>query len=121
MTAICNGVDLSDLIGYGYTIEQVPQYGAEMTAIDGTDYSVKIRDRWHLIYPFIMLTKDQLQQVMQLFPDSGAYVEWTFYDEQQGADVTALFKYQARKAALRVRYRSGVEYWDGLSVELLER
>ncbi len=121
MTAICNGNDLADLIGYGYTIEQEPQYGAQMTAIDGTDYSVKIRDRWHLTVPFLALTKDQLAGVLQLFPDAGAYVEWTFYDEKLGVDRTVLMKYQARKASLLVHYVGGVEYWSGLSVELWER
>lgn len=121
MTAICNGTDLSSLIGYGYTIALEPQYGAQMTAIDGTDYSVKIRDRWHLTVPFIALTKDQLADVLQLFPDAGAYVEWTFYDEKLEVDRTALMKYQTRKGSIMVHYRDGVEYWTGLSVELWER
>lgn len=121
MIAKCNGTDLEDLIGYGYTIEQVPQYGAQMTAIDGTDYSVKIRDRWHLVVPFIALTKDQLSMVLSLFPETGAYVDWTFYDEAIGGIVVAPMRYEARKASLLVHYRNGVEYWDGLSVELWER
>jgi len=121
MTAICNGTDLSDLIGYGYTVEQVPQYGGQMTAIDGTDYSAKIRDRWHLTVPFIALTKDQLAAVLQLFPASGAYVDWTFYDESEGIERTLEMRYEARKASLLVHYRRGVEYWSGLSVELWQR
>lgn len=121
MIAICNGTDLSDLIGYGYTVEQVPQYGGQMTAIDGTDYSVKIRDRWHLTVPFIALTKDQLSMVLSLFQASSAYVEWTFYDEAIGGQRIELMRYEARKASLMVHYRNGVEYWSGLSVELWER
>lgn len=121
MTAICNGTDLSALVGYGYQVEQIPQIGTTMTAIDGTDYSVKLRDRWHLTVPFIALTKDQLSMVLSLFPSSGAYVSWTFYDEALGYDRTLEFKYEARKASLLVSYKNGVEYWNGLSVDLLER
>lgn len=121
MTAICNGVDLSDLIGYGYQVEQIPQYGGSMTAIDGTDYTVKIRDRWHITAPFIALTKAQLSVVLALFPASGAYVSWTFYDQALGYDRTLEFKYEARKASLLVSYRNGVEYWTGLTVDLTER
>lgn len=121
MTAICNGTDLSGLIGYGYTVEQVPQYGAQMTAIDGTDHSVKIRDRWHLTVPFIALTKEQLRMVLSLFPASGAYVSWTFYDQHLGYDRELEFKYEARKSNLMVHYKNGVEYWGGLTVDLLER
>ena len=121
MTAICNGTDLSNLVGHGYTVEQVPQYGAQMTAIDGTDYSVKLRDRWHLVVPFIALTATQLAQVLSLFPAGGAYVEWTFYDQALGYNRTKSFRYEARKTSLLVHYRNGVEYWSGLSVELWER
>lgn len=121
MTAICNGTDLSSLIGYGYTVEQVPQYGEQMTAIDGTDYSAKLRDRWHLTVPFIALTKSQLSMVLSLFPESNAYVEWTFYDEAIGSNRVELMRYEARKASLMVHYRNGIEYWSGLSVELWER
>lgn len=121
MVAICNGTDLSGLIGYGYTVEQVPQYSDQMTAMDGTDYSVKIRDRWHLTVPFIALTKTQLSMVLSLFPASAAYVTWSFYDEATGSTRTAQMRYEARKASLMAHYRSGVEYWSGLSVELWER
>ena len=31
MKAICNETDLTDLVGYGYTIEYVPQYGNSVT------------------------------------------------------------------------------------------
>lgn len=121
MTAICNGTDLSALVGYGYIAEQVPQYGQSVTAIDGTDHSAKLRDRWHLTVPFIWLTKAQLKTVLQLFPATNAYVSWTFYDEKQGAERTLEFKYEARKAALKVHYRNGVEYWEIPPVELWER
>ena len=30
-------------------------------------------------------------------------------------------RYEARKMSLMAHYRSGVEYWSGLSVELWER
>lgn len=121
MTAICNNTDLSALIGHGYTVEQVPQYGAQMTAIDGTDYSAKIRDRWHLTVPFIALTASQLATVLALFPSTGAYVSWTFYDQALGYERTLSFRYEARKSSLLVHYKNGVEYWSGLSVELWER
>lgn len=121
MVATCNGTDLSSLIGYGYKVEQVPQYGGQMTAMDGTDYSVKLRDRWHLTVPFIALNKTQLSMVLSLFPSSAAYVEWTFEDEATGSTRTLLMRYEARKMSLMVHYRSGVEYWSGLSVELWER
>ena len=121
MTAICNGTDLSALVGYGYQVEQVPQYGNTMTAIDGTDYTVKLRDRWHIVVPFIALTKAQLSMVLSLFPAGGPYVSWTFYDQNLGYNRTLEFKYEARKASMLVSYRNGVEYWSGLSVDLMER
>ena len=121
MTAICNGTDLSALIGYGYVAEQVPQYGQTVTAIDGTDHSAKLRDRWHLTVPFLWLTKAQLQTVLQLFPATSAYVSWTFYDEKQGENRTLQFKYEARKASLKAHYRNGTEYWELPAVELWER
>lgn len=121
MTAICNGTDLSALVGYGYEVEQVPQYGATVTALDGTDHSAKLRDRWHLKVPFIALTKTQLQTVLQLFPAASAYVTWTFYDQRQGADRSLEFKYEKRAASLTAHYKNGKEYWSGLVVELWER
>lgn len=120
MKAICNGTDLTDLVGYGYTAEQVPQYGGSVTALDGTDHSAKIRDRWHLTVPFLALTATQLAAVLALFPAAGAYVTWTFQDAA-GADHTLEMKYAARKSSLMVHYRNGLEYWKGLSVELWER
>ena len=122
MKAICNGVDLTDLIGYGYVYELIPQYGTDgVIALDGTDYSAKLRDRVHIVAPFIALTSSQLQTVLQLFPDAGAYVSWTFTDERTGLDRTAQMKYAARKNKLLASYRSGKKYWSGLSVDLLER
>ena len=121
MTAICNGTDLSALIGYGYEISQEPQYGATMTALNGKDYSPKLRDRWHLKVPFIALTKAQLQSVLQLFPAASAYVTWTFYDEKQGENRSLEFKYEKRSASLMAHYKNGTEYWNGLVVELWER
>lgn len=121
MKAICNGTDLTALVGYGYTAEQVPQYSDSVTALDGTDYSAKLRDQWHLTVPFLALTKTQLANVLSLFPAQNAYVTWTFTDTQTGTDKTLQFKYAARKHNLMVRYKNGVEYWNGLSVELWER
>ncbi len=121
MKAICNGTDLTALVGYGYSAEQVPQYSDSVTALDGTDYSAKLRDQWHLTVPFIALTKAQLSTVLSLFPRTGAYVNWTFEDQQTGTERTLQMKYAARKANLMVHYRNGVEYWSGLSVELWER
>lgn len=121
MTAVCNGTDLSALIGYGYTYAQEPQYGGQMTAIDGTDYSAKLRDRVRLTVPFIALTRDQLTAVLQLFSQSSAYVEWTFFDPYLGEDRIAQMKYEDRTQSLKVRYANGVEYWEGLVVQLTER
>ena len=121
MTAVCNGTDLSALIGYGYTYVQAPQYGGQVTAIDGTDYSVKLRDIVQLTVPFIALTLPQLTEVLALFPQGNAYVEWTFFDPYLGSERTAQMKYENRTAALKVHYKNGVEYWDGLVVQLTER
>lgn len=121
MTAVCNGTDLSALIGYGYTHVQEPQYGGQVTAIDGTDYSAKLRDRVRLTVPFIALTRDQLTAVLALFPQGDAYVTWTFFDPYLGENRTAQMKYEDRSQSLKVRYKNGVEYWDGLVVQLTER
>ena len=79
MIAICNGTDLSDYIGQGYTYELEPQYGDCVTTIDGTDHTAKIRDRVKLTIPFIPLPLSKLSEILQLFPDGGAYVSWTYY------------------------------------------
>ena len=121
MTAICNGTDLSDLIGYGYSEGLEPQYGGQMTAIDGTDYSAKLRDKSVLGVPFLPLTREQLEMVLALFPRTDAYVEWTFYDHNRGEIRTAQMKYERRETSLKVRYRNGVEYWAGLHLTLTER
>lgn len=121
MIAICNGVNITDLLAYGYSAEQIPQYGQTMEAIDGTDYSAKLRDRWHIVAPFLPLTQEQLRSVLALFPPTSAYVSWTFDDTQTGTRRTRSFKYGVRKADLKVRYRNGIELWSGLSVDLTER
>lgn len=121
MIAICNGTDLSDLIAYGYAIDYEPQYSGQVTAIDGTDYSAKLRDRAIITVPFLPLTKAQLEMVAQLFPASGAYVTWTYWDPALAANHTSQFKYARRRHTLKVVYHNGVEYWDGLVLELTER
>lgn len=121
MRAVCNGTDLSDLIANGYAVEYVPQYGGQITAIDGTDYSAKLRDTVRLTVPFIPLTLDQLTTVLQLFPRTGAYVTWSFFDPFENGNRTLEMKYEARQIQLRVVYRDGTEYWDGLIVKLTER
>lgn len=121
MVAVCNGTDLSGLIAYGYTYEREPQYGGQVTTIDGTDYSAKLRDRVRLTVPFIPLTRAQLEMVLQLFPNGNPYVVWTYYDPFEGGNRTAQMKYEARQQRLKVRYSNGVEYWEGLTVNLTER
>lgn len=119
--AICNGTDLSALLGYGYDYALEPVYGGSVTTLDGRDHTAKIRDRVVLTVPFIHLTGEQLDDVLALFPPSGAYVTWTFYDKQLGAARTAEFKYTGIKSDLRAAYRDGTEYWAGLVLTLTER
>ena len=121
MVAVCNGTDLSALIAHGYTYEREPQYGGQVTTIDGTDYSAKLRDRVRLTVPFLPLTLEQLETVLQLFPQSDPYVLWTYYDPFDGGNRTAQMKYEARQQTLKVHYYNGVEYWEGLTVTLTER
>lgn len=121
MTATCNGTDLSALIGYGYELEYIPQYSGQVTAIDGTDYSAKTRDVAHLVVPFIALTLTQLHDVLALFPSDGAYVTWTYYDPYSDSNRTVSMKYEARRSKLKIHYKNGVEYWEGLTVDLRER
>lgn len=121
MIAICNGTDLAALIGYGYTYGLEPQYGAQVTTMDGTDHSAKLRDRVKLTVPFIPLTLEQLTAVLQLFPEGGAYVTWTFFDPYTNGSRTEEMLYEARESSLKVHYRNGVEYWAGLVVTVTER
>lgn len=121
MIAICNGTDLSDLVGQGYTYAREPQYGDTIVTMDGTDHSAKLRDRVHLTVPFIPLTLEQLTEVLQLFPDTGSYVTWTYYDPFHGTNCNVQMKYDARSSALRSVLRDGTEYYSGLVVKLLER
>ena len=121
MKAICGSTDLSSYIGRGYTYEREPQYGASVTALDGTDYSAKIRDRVKLTIPFIPLTLSQLSTVLQLFPQTGSYVTWTYYDPFAAADRTIEMKYDTRSTELHCLKRDGTEYYSGLVVKLIER
>lgn len=121
MIAICNGTDLSDLVGQGYTYEREPQYGTSVTAMNGLDYTAKIRDRVKLTVPFIPLSLAQLTDVLQLFPDGGAYVTWTYYDPFIGSNRIAQMKYDTRSSVLCCAYRDGTEYYSGLVVKLIER
>lgn len=121
MTAICNGTDLSDLVGYGYKIGRVPQISAQVTTLDGEDHSAKLRDRVRIYVPFIALTTPQLASVLQLFPVNSAYVTWRFFDPKLAAIRDAQFLFELNDADLMVHYQNGVEYWGGLAVTLIER
>ena len=121
MIAVCNGIDLSDYIGQGFEIQYEPQNGESMTAIDGTDYTAKMRDRVRLTYPFIPLTTDQISTVLELFPQSGAYVTWTFFDIRLGRSRTIQGKYDTRASKLKCVWKNGTEYYSGLTVTLVER
>ena len=121
MTAICNGTDLSDFIGQGYTYARDPQYGSTIVTMNGMDHSAKLRDRVQLTIPFIPLTLAQLTDVLQLFPNSDSYVNWTFYDPFLNSNRTAQMKYDTRSTVLRCVLRDGTEYYSGLVIKLLER
>lgn len=121
MIAICNGVDLSAYIGQGYTYEREPQHSVSMTALDGTDYTAKLRDRVKLTVPFIPLTLTQLREVLQLFPLAGAYVNWEYYDLLTGNTRMIQAKYETRSSMLQCVFRDGQEYYSGLVVKLTER
>lgn len=121
MIAICNGVDLSELVGEGFSLEWEPQYSASLTAMNGMDYTAKLRDRAKLTVPFIPLTLEQLEDILQLFPAAGAYVSWTYYDPFTGGARMIQAKYETRSSTLRRAYRDGKEYWSGLVVKLIER
>ena len=121
MKAICNETDLTDLVGYGYSVEYVPQYGNSVTTLDGADHSAKIRDRVRLTVPFIALTDEQLADVLALFPETNAYVTWTYDDPKRGADRTVQMKYEVRQSKILAGYRDGSRYWNGLTLTLTER
>jgi len=121
MVAICNGTDLSSMIAQGFQVEYTPQYGASMTAMDGTDYTAKLRDRVTLTCPFIPLTLPQLTTVLQLFPQGAAYVSWTYYDPYLAAIRTIQGKYEARTSSLKCVFKDGTEYYSGLVIKLTER
>lgn len=121
MTAICNGTDLSSLVAQGYTYERVPQYGSSITVMSGLDYSAKLRDRVKLTVPLIPLRLEQLTEVLQLFPNEGSYVTWTYYDPFAGSDREVQMKYDTRSSTLRSVFKDGTEYYNGLIINLIER
>lgn len=121
MIAICNGIDLSDYVGQGYTYAREPQYGKTLTVMSGLDYSAKLRDRVKLKVPFIPVTLEKLTEILQLFPDTGAYVTWTLYDPFLGENRELQMKYDTRETELRAVLRDGTEYYSGLVVKLTER
>lgn len=121
MTILCNGTDITAYLAHGYQYELEPQYGGSVTTIDGLDHSAKIRDRVKLTLPFIPLTKTQLMAVLQLFPQTGSYVEVTYYDIYSGATRVSSMKYDTRSSTLAVSHSGGNEYYDGLVVRLTER
>lgn len=121
MIAICNGTDLSNLVAQGYTYERVPQYGSTITVMNGRDYSAKLRDRVTLTVPLIPLSLEQLGEVLQLFPNSGSYVDWTYFDPFVGEERTVQMKYDTRSSTLRSVYMDGTEYYNGIVIKLVER
>lgn len=121
MTAVCGSTDLADKIAHGYAIEYVPQYGGQVTTIDGKDHSVKIRDRVRLTVPFLPLARADLAAVLALFPSNNAYVTWKYDDPSTGSDRTVSMLYDVRKASIRRKYINGTELWDGLTIVLTER
>lgn len=121
MIAICNDTDLSNLVGQGYTIELEPQYSDQITTMDGTDHSAKLRDKLKLTVPFIPLTLAQLTSVLSLFPMGSPYVSWTLYDPYYGSQRTLQMKFDTRSTALVCSNRGGTEYYSGLVVRLTER
>ena len=121
MIAICNGMDLTDYIGPGYTYELEPQYGDSIVTMDGKDHSAKIRDRVKLSVPFIPLTMEQLSEILQMFPNGGAYVNWTYYEPRTGNARQIQAKYDTRSSTLKAVHRDGTEYFSGLVVNLIER
>lgn len=121
MIAICNGTDLSNYVAQGYVYARVPQYGTVFTTMDGTDHSAKLRDQVQLTVPLIPVTLEKLTEILQLFPDGGAYVEWTFYDPFLGGTSTRKMKYDTRESELRSVLIDGTEYYGGLVVKLIER
>lgn len=121
MIAKCNNVDLSGYVGKGYIYAREPQYGTTMTALNGIDYTAKLRDRVILTVPFIPLTLAQLSDILQLFPDNGAYVTWTYYDPVAELNRVVEMKYDTRSTELRCVYKDGTEYYSGLVIKLIER
>ena len=121
MIAVCNGVDMTPYMAQGYVFELEPQVSASMTALDGTDHTAKLRDRVKLTVPLIPLTAAQMTTVLQLFPESGAYVEWTCFDPNKGASRTFQAKYDTRSGKLKCVYKNGTEYYEGLVIKLTER
>lgn len=121
MKAICNGTDLTAYVGQGYTYAREPQYGETVTTLNGTDYTAKLRDRVRLTVPFIPVTLNKLAEILQLFPNGGSYVNWTFNDPFTNAERTLQMKYDTRETELRSVCRDGTEYYDGLVVKLIER
>lgn len=121
MKAICGSTDITSLVGYGYTVERVPQYGASVTTMDGADHTAKIRDVVKLTVPIIPLTTAQLKSLLELFPATGAYVSWTYDDPYTGTERTANMKYDTRRAAIKITYKGGAQYWEGLVLQLTEQ
>lgn len=121
MKAICGSTDLTDLVAYGYTYERIPQYSGSVTTMDGKDHTAKLRDIVRLTVPLIPLTAAQLNTVLALFPATGAYVSWTYEDPYTGADRTVQMKYETRTSSIKVAYRGGTTYWEGLELVLTER
>lgn len=121
MTISINGTDVTNLIAQGYTYAREPQQGNSITALDGTDYSAKLRDKVRLTLPFLPLTKQQLTTVLQLFPNSAAYVTVTYDDLFSNGTRIVSMKYETRSSVLTCSHRSGVDYYSGLVVELIER
>ena len=121
MKAICGSTDITDLVGYGYTVERIPQYGGSVTTMDGVDHTAKLRDVVKLTVPLIPLTSTQLNTVLALFPTSSAYVSWTYDDPFYNLDRTVMMKYDVRKAKIKIKYKNGVQYWEGLELQLTEK
>ena len=67
------------------------------------------------------ISLEKLTEILQLFPDTGAYVTWTLYDPFLGENRELQMKYDTRETELRAVLRDGTEYYSGLVVKLTER
>lgn len=121
MTLIIDGVDISPYIayqGYAWQRSDVDGEGAGRM-LDGELVRNRVATKRRLDVTCTLLTNAQAATVLTaIMPE---WVSVTYYDPQQGSNVTKTMYSNNNPASYCIHGRDGNEYWMGITFPLVEK